>query len=233
MATRKWGAEKLVNTTTANDQLLSDVTVLVGGSFVVVWQDDSGADSAIRAQRYDALGNRLGGEIAIVVSAGNDHELPSVTALADGGFYVTWTQLLGADNFIQGSVYNASGAFVRSQPVIFALGEDNDSQVTRFGIGSAVAWLDPDAFDINFRIFDAAGNGGAVLTANSSTSGPSSAPQPRRRRTGQLSPSSGSTITTPRSRDGCSMPPATSSRRSSASMPLPHRWVCSIRSSPG
>ncbi|HEV8681138.1 MAG TPA: hypothetical protein VGQ90_17305, partial [Stellaceae bacterium] len=176
MATRKWGPEKLVNTTTASDQGFSDVTVLADGSFVVVWQDDSGDFSAIRAQRYDALGNRLGGEIAIATSASNDQELPSVTALADGGFYVTWTQRVDADNYILGSVYDASGAFVRSQTVVFAFGQDTDSQAVQLGAGSAVAWYDPDATDIYFRIFDAAGNGGALIVANTSTAGNQNAP---------------------------------------------------------
>ena len=172
MPTRKWGNEKLVNTTTAGAQSFSDVTVLADGSFVVVWQDDASGDSAIRAQRYDAAGNRLGGEIVIAAAAGFDFLSPSVTALADGGFYVTCTQPAGAtDNYIVGAVYDANGVFVRSQTVVFAFGEDDNSQVVQFGTGSAVAWYDPDADDIYFKIFDAAGNGGAVLLANTSTAG--------------------------------------------------------------
>ena len=75
MSTLKWGPEELVNTTTTNDQQFSSVAVLAGGGFVVVWEDDSGAFSSIRAQRYDAAGNPVSGEIGIDVGAGNDEVL--------------------------------------------------------------------------------------------------------------------------------------------------------------
>ncbi|MDQ6432589.1 calcium-binding protein [Mesorhizobium sp. LHD-90] len=182
MPTRKWGAEKLVNTTTAGSQAFSDVAALAGGGFVVVWEDESaGSDAAIRAQRYDATGQTVGGEILIAGPIPtNDLDLPSVTGLADGGFYVTWTQNVGSgNNYIQGSVYNANGGFVRDQPVVFAFGEDDDSHVAKFGTGSIVAWTDPNfatGHNVLFRIFDAAGNGSPVLTANSFTPGFQQAP---------------------------------------------------------
>lgn len=91
MPTRKWGTEKLVNTTIAGDQSNSDIAALAAGGFVIVWEDESAsADAAIRGQRYDAAGNPVGGEMLIAPTiAGNDLDSPSVTGLADGGFYVT------------------------------------------------------------------------------------------------------------------------------------------------
>ena len=171
MPTRKWGSEILVNTTVAGDQTNSKITVLAGGGFVVVWQDDRSADSAILAQLYDAVGNRIGGELTLAAAAGIDFVLPDVTALADGSFYFTATQLVGADNYIVGAVYDASGAVVRAQHVVFAFGQDTNSDVARLGTGSVVTWEDPNGVntDILFRIFDAAGTGGAVLSANTAT----------------------------------------------------------------
>ena len=181
MPTRKWGSEKLVNTTITGAQAFSDVAALAGGGFVVVWEDESaGSDAAIRAQRYDATGQTVGGEMLIAgPSPTNDLDAPSVTGLADGSFYVTWTQNVGSDNYIQGSVYNANGGFVRDQTVVFASGQDDDSQVAKFGNGSIVAWTDPNfstGHNILFRIFDATGVGGALLTANSVTAGFQEAP---------------------------------------------------------
>ena len=67
-------------------------------------------DAAIRAQRYDGVGNPVGGEMAIAVTAGYDQVLPAVTALADGGCYATWTELVDNITYILGSDYDANGA---------------------------------------------------------------------------------------------------------------------------
>ena len=168
MPTRKWGTEKLVNTTTTNAQLSPRVTVLSNGRIIVVWQDFSSGHAAVRGQLFDATGVKIGGEIAIDVAAGNDEVLPSVTALADGGFYVTWTQLVGSSNYVLGSIYNADGAFVRSQPVVFAFYQDRGSVEARLGTGTVVAWIhytDAQTSDVDFRIFDAVGNGSQLFTA--------------------------------------------------------------------
>ena len=173
MATRNWGIESIVNTTTAGIQFLPVVAGLTGGGYVIVWGDAGTANHTIVAQRYDALGNRVGAEMTIASSAGIDFETPSVTALADGGFYTTFTQRVGADNYILGAVYSATGALVRSQPVVLAFGADNNSDVARLGTGSVVAWEDPDGTnsDVLFRIFDAAGNGTFLFNASLNTAG--------------------------------------------------------------
>ncbi|HYW15336.1 MAG TPA: cadherin repeat domain-containing protein [Allosphingosinicella sp.] len=49
-----------------------------------------GAGTAIKAQRYDSLGNAAGPEILINSSAAGDQRAPSVTTLASGGYVVTW-----------------------------------------------------------------------------------------------------------------------------------------------
>ena len=76
MPTRKWGAEKLVNTNLSGVQGSSSIAGLSEGGFVVVWRDDSGVDAAIRGQRYDATGNAVGGEIAIADGPGNKKLFP-------------------------------------------------------------------------------------------------------------------------------------------------------------
>src|SRR5262245_23330502 len=122
MTTRKWGNERLVNTTASGAQFHSDVAALAGGGFVVVWEDESaGTDAAIRAQRYDAAGNPAGAEMLIAPRiVGNDLFLPKVAGLADGTFYVSWTQFTASQNYIYGKIYNANGGLVRNQDVVFA-----------------------------------------------------------------------------------------------------------------
>src|SRR5688572_1155756 len=111
MPTRKWGSEKLANTITAGNQSSSDVAALADGGFVVVWEDESaGADAAIRAQRFNAAGNAVGGEMLIAPKiVGNNLSSPQVAGLADGTFFVTWTQESGAQHYIYGKIYDADG----------------------------------------------------------------------------------------------------------------------------
>ena len=176
MATRKWGSELLVNTITDSWQLAGDVAVLADGSFVVVWEDWSVADRAIRAQRFDAAGNRLGSEMLVAHvpgAAGYTSYNPEVNALADGNFYVTWEQAASNDRYVLGKVYSPGGTLVREQPVVYAFGFDSQHDSSARGTGSVVVWEDPESNlgDILYRVFDAAGNGSELLLANSTVAG--------------------------------------------------------------
>jgi Ca2+-binding RTX toxin-like protein len=172
MPTRKWGTEAVVNTTTSGNQARARVANLTGGGYVVVWEDDGLAFSAIRAQIYDTAGNRLGGQIDVIIPPSNQEIMPEVTGLADGGFAVNWTQLVGAANYILGSIYNAQGGFVRSQPAAFGGDLITNEQVTRFGAGTAVVWEEPAGFtEIDLRTFNAAGVGSSVTRVNTFQAG--------------------------------------------------------------
>jgi len=94
------GGEFLVNTTTNLGQYEPTVTALSDGGFVVAWesagQDDPGfadndnADYGIYAQRYDVDGNAVGNEFLVNSVTSYWQDTPAITALADGGFVVTW-----------------------------------------------------------------------------------------------------------------------------------------------
>ncbi len=88
---------------------------------MVVWEDRSGAFAAIRAQRFDATGKKLGGELAIAVQPGNNEVHPAVAAIAGGGFYVTWTQQVGTSRITSlaaCSTATASSSAVRRRSTI-------------------------------------------------------------------------------------------------------------------
>ena len=94
----KWGAEFLVNTTTANEQTLPAITALADGRFVVSWQDLSltGGDIyrvAIRGQVFNADGSPAGAEfpVSTVSQTTGFYFPPAITALANGRFVVSWT----------------------------------------------------------------------------------------------------------------------------------------------
>jgi Ca2+-binding RTX toxin-like protein len=174
MATRKWGNEKIVNTSLAGDQYFSSVAGLIGGGFVVVWQDSNPTDDVILAQRYDDSGNKIGGVIAVSAlnsQSGRQFE-PSVTALADGGFYVGWSdEDASTDRDIVGAVFNANGGFVRDQNPDETFKNSSESSVARLGSGSVAVWTDETngVDDINVKIYDAAGVAGNVFVANTVT----------------------------------------------------------------
>jgi Ca2+-binding RTX toxin-like protein len=94
----KAGSEILVNTTTPDEQSESSIVALANGNFVITWTDyspsDTGLDSAVRAQLFDADGNKLGGENGEILVNTTTYYVQyssAVAATADGGFIVTWT----------------------------------------------------------------------------------------------------------------------------------------------
>src|SRR4051794_24379083 len=86
------GTETLVNTTTASDQYNPAVSALSEGGYVVTWMSygQDGSDWGIYAQRYDASGNPVGSETRVNTTTASNQFNPAVTALADGGYVVTW-----------------------------------------------------------------------------------------------------------------------------------------------
>ncbi|MBB4301632.1 Ca2+-binding RTX toxin-like protein [Rhodobium orientis] len=67
------------------------ITTLADGGWVVTWSIEKNYDGvAIAQQRFDANGNAVGG--VTEVGTGENTVSPSVTALADGGWVVTWTE---------------------------------------------------------------------------------------------------------------------------------------------
>jgi hypothetical protein len=86
--------EVLVNTETGSWQYTPVVAALPSGGFVMAWGDDSGMGgdaeaSSIKAQVFDADGNKLGGEILVNTAPAQGQYAPAIAALPDGGFVVT------------------------------------------------------------------------------------------------------------------------------------------------
>lgn len=87
------GNQFQVNTHTETYQGIVYVAALADGGFVVTWssQEQDGSGYGIYGQRYDADGNPAGGEFPINTRTTNHQIYPSVAALEDGGFVVTWS----------------------------------------------------------------------------------------------------------------------------------------------
>ena len=114
----KTGSEILVNTSIDRDQFDQKVTTLADGAFVVTWVDRSFSGevgsftSAVKAQVFTADGDRSGPEILVNTATPSDQVEPQITALANGGFVVTWADLsLG----VGGATGDSSGNAVKAQ----------------------------------------------------------------------------------------------------------------------
>jgi Ca2+-binding RTX toxin-like protein len=162
------GGEFQINTETTNEQIYSSVTALADGGLVVTWSSfgQDGDSWGIFGQRYDASGAAVGGEFQINTETTNGQLYSSVTALADGGFVVTWSSNgQDGDNYgIYGQRYDAAGTAVGSEFLVntVTFGRQDFSRVTALADGGfVVTWSsngqDGDGWGIYGQRYDASG----------------------------------------------------------------------------
>ncbi|MBJ7901613.1 MAG: hypothetical protein GC158_17230 [Cyanobacteria bacterium RI_101] len=165
------GSEFLVNTTTINNQLDPSVAVLKNGRFVVTWTDFSftGGDTfaeGIRGQIFNADGSRFGNEFLVNTTTAFPQNQSTVTALADGGFVVAWSDISFTQDDsgygVRARVFNANGAPLGNDfqaNVTTASDQRNPAVAALPSGGFAMVWRDDspragDPFgDLTGRIF--------------------------------------------------------------------------------
>ncbi len=107
------GSEFRINSYTTNSQLYASVAALADGGFVVTWSSlfQDGSGTGIYGQRYTAAGAADGSEFRINTFVVNDQGIPTIAALAGGGFVVTWSSEVqdGGTYGIYGQRYTAAG----------------------------------------------------------------------------------------------------------------------------
>jgi Ca2+-binding RTX toxin-like protein len=79
-----------VNAALAGVEQKPALTALAGGGFVVTWESAASGTYDISGQRFDASGNKIGGEFTINTTLTGQQSISSVTADTDGGFTVSW-----------------------------------------------------------------------------------------------------------------------------------------------
>jgi Ca2+-binding RTX toxin-like protein len=179
MATRRWGTEQLVNTTTAGIQAEPAVAVLANGDYVIAWQSDAN-NGDILAQRYSPGGLKIGGEI-VVTSDGLSDGDPSIVGTRDGGFVIAFTRTIsGSDSDPYIRRYDANGNPLAAVATINGAtdlaGETSIALIgSTFDTNFAVAYRDPtasDGGDISVQRLDINGGFiGGIITANTTTAG--------------------------------------------------------------
>jgi hypothetical protein len=156
------GAEFVVNTNTSQNQLDSKVASLAGGGFVVTWTDYSAQSGdeqapAVKAQMFDAGGNRIGGEILVNSTVAGAQMYPDVSGLADGGFVAVWVDvpgLLSLAGPIRGQRFDASGNRLGDEFLISSMAERQGS--------AKVATLEDGRFIVTWTDATRSANGSSL-----------------------------------------------------------------------
>ena len=96
------GNEVRVNTTTLADQSTPAVCALVDGGWLLTWQSQGkdGSGDVVLQQRYAANGQASGPETQVNDSTYSS-TVSSVTALADGGWVIAWSNNFGQGVFMR------------------------------------------------------------------------------------------------------------------------------------
>ena len=102
------GGEFQVNTSTASNQQYPELDFAADGSFVTTWVTQSGGPARTYFQRFDASGNKVGGEVVLNTGSSSDQILDSLHVKADGSFIVTWTEGTGVAAEVYGQLYDAN-----------------------------------------------------------------------------------------------------------------------------
>ncbi|SFI09369.1 cadherin repeat domain-containing protein [Planctomicrobium piriforme] len=141
------GAEFRVNTYTTNVQEAPAVAMDSAGNFVVTWESNAqdGDGEGIYAQRFDAVGNRLGGEFQVNTYTVDTQETPAIAMTAAGEFVITWTSFAfdGSSDAVAAQRYAANGSAVGTEFLVnaYTTSSQSDPDVAIDAAGNMVfAW---------------------------------------------------------------------------------------------
>ena len=152
------------NTTATSFEHGPTVTGLAGGGFVVTWLGPGTSSPDVVAQRYNADGAPIGGEFTLSTSD-SFHDLPTITALADGGFVATWIGVGTGGLGVRARRFGQDGTAAGDEFLVdgTASGDLGAPKATALkGGGFVLTWTSPgaDGPDIFAQRF--AANGAAV-----------------------------------------------------------------------
>jgi len=176
------GTEFQVNTYTISIQEDQSITALADGGFIITWHSygQDGSGSGIYAQRYDANGNTQGSEFQVNTYTYANQFAPSTTALADGGFIITWQSNVqdGSGYGIYAQRYDSSGNTVGTEFQVNTYTETDQfipRSATLADGGFIITWADNNSqvgevdygiFTIYAQRYDSEGNPLGTVTLN-------------------------------------------------------------------
>jgi serralysin len=178
------GVDFIVNSTATAAQSNPSVAVLANGNIVFSWESDDTADTSlgcIRTRIFSSAGTAVGSDFVSNSTVTGQQYAPTVTALTDGRFLLTWDHYGDEDgpgDEIHARLFNANGTpigadFIANSTVS---GIQSATSVSALSAGRFVmTWMSSDTADgslgtIRARIFNANGTAsGADFIVNSTT----------------------------------------------------------------
>jgi hypothetical protein len=152
------GGPIAVDPNATSSEFLSGVTQLSDGAFAVSWMNPA----AISMRVYGADGSAITSEIIVNASSEMQSGV-SITALAEGGFVVTWQ--LGNYGDVYSRAYDASGNALTDATLVNTTTEGIQGSPTVVALedgGYVIIWNDLSSsakgYEINGQLFDAEGN---------------------------------------------------------------------------
>ncbi|MFL6858509.1 MAG: calcium-binding protein, partial [Allosphingosinicella sp.] len=145
------GATVTVSSLAAPSNLEATATVLANGTLLVTWATSTNAD--VKAQLLDPGGAKIGGEFFVNTSTAGSQFHAQATALAAGGFLVTWFDggTTGGDasgGGIKAQLFTSAGVKQGGEILVNATtdGVQTSPSVAQLGTGDiVVAWTDASA----------------------------------------------------------------------------------------
>lgn len=153
------GNEIFVNTVATTEQASPDVAMDAHGNFVVVWHSDistaNGRD--IRAQRFSAEGQKIGGEFVINSTTEFNQLFPSIAMNVDGDFVIAWqSEHEASENGIYAQRFNAEAMPVGTEFRVNAYTE-NQQQLPDVAMDAngnfVIAWQSLGQDGNNYGVF--------------------------------------------------------------------------------
>ncbi|MFM2052137.1 MAG: hypothetical protein RL456_174, partial [Pseudomonadota bacterium] len=175
--------EVRVNTTTANIQYGPDINARnvgfdASGGMVMVWASDrqDGDRWGLYAQRFDANGVPVGGEILVNATTAGNQNMPALAVLPDGSFIVAWqSDAQAAQIDIMARRFAADGTALSGEIAVntTTFGVQQLPSIAADSLGNfVVVWEHRNGgnFDILGQRFDAAGTPqGGEFTVHAAT----------------------------------------------------------------
>lgn len=113
------------------------ITTLADGGYVIAWNGAQPGEKGIYLQRFDADGNAIGSETQVNTYVSSFQFFPSIAALADGGYVVTWQIMHDETGYeIYSQRYDAEGNLYAPHTITLT-GTGNDDTING-GIGAQV-----------------------------------------------------------------------------------------------